>query len=248
MKNIFTGLFLIFFSSLQAQNVSDYKYVLVPEKFMDFVKEDYQLNTRLKIFLKRKKYEVYTENSTSIPTEVQTNNCLATTADVQSIQKMFTNKLKVVFRDCNENVIAEYEGESKIKEFDKGYQDALEMAVTKIASQNAKPSDQLVIQPKIEKKEEIVKNSEAKTNVIIYKSNGVNYIINNAEKGTFNLVNQENNKVVANFYPSTLQNVYHVEVISENGTYQTIGYIKDNSIIVETKTGDKSWSTTIFTK
>ena len=58
----------------------------------------------------------------------------------------------------------------------------------------------------------------------------------------------EDQKVAAKFYPSSLPNVYHVEVISDKGNYETIGYLKDNSIIIETKTGDKSWVTTTYTK
>ncbi len=248
MKKI---LFIALFNSficVNAQQVSDFKNVIVPKTFKDFEKEDYRMNMRLKVYLQRKNYEAFSENSPTIPTEIQTNPCLASKAEIQNINSSFRNKLKVVFTDCNDNVIGEYEGESRIKDFEKGYQEALEIAVNKIPMQNAKASDQLIIQPKIFKEEELkeIKKEEAK--LVIYKANGKNYQINSTKSGSFIMISQENNKVVANFYPSTLQNVYHVEIITENGNYQTIGYIKDNTITIENKTGDNSWSTTTYAK
>ena len=115
MKTILSSIFIIALSSLQAQNVTDYKYVIVPQLFKDFAKDDFQLNTGLKTALRKKDYEVVNENS--IPLDVQINPCLATKANIEEVKVMFRNKLIVTFTDCNNAVVSSYEGSSKEKDF-----------------------------------------------------------------------------------------------------------------------------------
>lgn len=264
MKNIITAFFVLTLSSLQAQNVSDFKYVIVPQKFTDFEKNDFKLNVRLRTYLKRKNYEVISEGSTEKPIELQNNSCLATKADIQKIKSTFKNKLKVVFTDCNNKTITEYEGISQIKDFEKGYQEALEFAMKQVHAQNA--SNQLSIQ----KKESMILDSDKKKNIdakeikkfeepstnppqpttekLIYQSNGNDFYQIFTKDNQFLLVDSKSNKIIATFFPSSIHQIYHVEVHTEPTNYQTIGYLNGNNIIIEYKTSDKSWSPTTYSK
>ncbi|HBX63709.1 hypothetical protein [Empedobacter sp.] len=251
MKIILSSLFLIALSSLQAQNVTDYKYVIVPQLFKDFAKEDFQLNTGLKTALRKKDYEVVNENS--IPLDVQINPCLATKANIEEVKVMFRNNLKVTFTDCNNAVVSSYEGSSKEKDFTKGYQEALTFAMNQVGKQNAKDLPVTKTENTTTIKEttnKVVTQVSNKTveNKNVYKSNGKNYTTASTNNNEFVLIDQENSQVIAQFYPAAQQNIFHVTVISQNGNYQTIGYLNGNNIIIEYKTGDKSWSTTTYSK
>ena len=253
MKTILSGLFLIALTSTQAQSVTDYKYVIVPQFFKDFAKEDYQLNTGLKTALRKKDYDIVVENS--IPLDVQINPCLATTANIENSSTNFRNRIIVTFADCKNKVIGSYEGVSKEKDFVKGYQEALTIAMNQVGKQNAKNLPLTKIEPPTtsavkETTSQIATQEPSKTaeNKNIYKSNGKNFTTATTNKNEFVLIDQDNSKVIAQFYPSSQQNVYHVTVISSMGNYETIGYVKDNQIIIENKTGDKTWSTTTYSK
>lgn len=253
MKIILSSIFLIALSSLQAQNVTDYKYVIVPQLFKDFAKDDFQLNTGLKTALRKKDYEVVNENS--IPLDVQINPCLATKANIENNSSSFKNKLIVTFTDCNNTIVSSYEGSSKEKDFAKGYQESLTIAMNQVGKQNAidlpiTKTENTTIPTIKETTNKVVTQESNKTveNKNVYKSNGKNYTTASTNNNEFVLIDQENSKVIAQFYPSAQQNVFHVTVISQNGNYQTIGYLNGNNIIIEYKTGDKSWSTTTYSK
>mgnify|MGYP003609597614 FL=1 len=253
MKTILSGLFLIALTSTQAQSVTDYKYVIVPQFFKDFAKEDYQLNTGLKTALRKKDYDIVVEKS--IPLDIQINPCIAVKANIEEVKVMFRNKLKVTFTDCNNTMIESFEGVSKEKDFVKGYQEALTIAMNQVGKQNAKNLPLTKIEPPTtsavkETTSQIAIQEPSKTaeNKNIYKSNGKNFTTATTNKNEFVLIDQDNSKVIAQFYPASQQNVYHVTVISSMGNYETIGYVKDNQIIIENKTGDKTWSTTTYSK
>jgi len=145
MKTLLSGLFLIALTSTQAQSVTDYKYVIVPQFFKDFAKEDYQLNTGLKTALRKKDYDIVVENS--IPLDIQINPCLATTANIENSSTNFRNRIIVTFADCKNKVIGSYEGVSKEKDFVKGYQEALTIAMNQVGKQNAKNLPLTKIEP-----------------------------------------------------------------------------------------------------
>lgn len=249
MKNILTVVLLTVFSFAKAQTVSDYKYITVPRKFADFEKNSYKLDAHLKMYLRKKNYEIIVEGVTDKPADLKSNPCLAAKADIQSIKSTFKNKLKVVFTDCNDRVLNEYEGVSSIKEFDKGYQEALSFAMNTVPLQNAKEVPNTLV---VEDKKEIAlttqspKTEEKNTN--LYQANGKSYQVASTTNGNFFLIDSENAQTVAQFYPSSQKNIYHVTVISANGNYQTLGFVIGNEIIIEHQTADKSWKTTTYTK
>ena len=259
MKKLLVAFFLHSVSFSFAQQVSDYKYVIVPNTFVDFAKEDYQLNTYLKTLLRKKKYEIIVEGSKDIPSDLKHNLCLASKADIQNIKSSFQNKLKVVFKDCNDTILSEYEGVSKIEDFEKGYQEALNLAIVKLPLQNAKEIKMPTITVKSketktytvigEENGEIkipIDSSKIKNNEILFESKGVTYRLIELAKDKAQLINVQNQKPILNIYPSSKDKVVHVEVFSEKGNYNTLGYVEDQNLIIEFKEGNETWTKTEF--
>lgn len=253
MKSILSLILLATLSTSNAQDVSDYKYVIVPQEFPDFKKNDFNLPPRLKTFLRRKKYEIIVEdNGNNRPLELQNNPCLATKVDLQNVKSTFKNKLKVVFTDCNHSVVGEFEGVSSIKEFEKGYQEALQVAMNQVKIQSAKNT------PVIQNSNNIISTTTDQTVTnqtsanqnlnSYYKLGGKNYEVATTSNGNFVLINQENSQIIAQFYPSTQKNIYHVNIIIPEGNYQTIGYVNGNNIMIEYKTSTNSWELKTYTK
>lgn len=257
MKKLIFSFFLFSFSFANAQQVSDFKYVIVPSTFIDFEKEDYQLNTYLKTLLRKKKYEIIVDGSTDIPLDLKLDKCLATKADIQNIKSSFQNKLKVVFKDCNDNTLSEYDGVSKIKDFEKGYQEALNLAMIKLPLQNAKEN----IKPTITVKktdsnltietEDIVNKPKTESNISVsnqrqFESNGKTYQLIEISTKKSKLIDLQSQKVIAIIYPSSKENILHIEAVSAQGNYNTLGYSEGKNLIIEFKAGNENWSKTEF--
>ena len=125
-------LVLLTFSSLvfSQENVfNNYKYVIVPEQF-DFLSEtdQYQTSSLTKFLLEKKGFEVYLSNE-KLPDDLATNRCLGLVADVKRESNMLTIKNFVEFKDCYNKVIYTSKiGKSKIKDYKRGYQDAIRNA------------------------------------------------------------------------------------------------------------------------
>ncbi|RKE75426.1 hypothetical protein [Chryseobacterium sp. AG363] len=118
-----------------AQKVSDYKYVAVPEKFETF-REDYGLKKFFTKAMIGKKYIILPTIKDNWPAEAKSNFCNVVSADILNDKSLFKNKLIVQFKDCNNTMILESKGGSKIKEFEEGLQDALKEALIKIPVSN----------------------------------------------------------------------------------------------------------------
>jgi hypothetical protein len=135
MKKISVFLLAICSTMIFAQKVSDTKYIAVPEKFETF-KEDYGLKDFFIKALKGKKYIVLPVIKDNWPSEAKMNYCNVINADVINDKSLFKNKVIVQFKDCNNNMILESKGGSKIKEFDEGLQDAIREALIKVPVSN----------------------------------------------------------------------------------------------------------------
>lgn len=125
----FLVLFLLISSFGFAQNLNDYKYAMVPAKF-SFLKDDnmYNLNLFTKMYLQKYGFESYYDNEV-FPTDFASNNCNKIFIDVLNNSNMFTTKLKVVLKDCKNNILATSdEGTSREKEYKVAYNEALRMA------------------------------------------------------------------------------------------------------------------------
>lgn len=114
-------------------NLNNYKYVIVPDRF-GFSKSDnqYGLNTLLKMLLEDKGFTAILGNA-ELPQPVAANKCNALKAEVTEKKGLFVTNLTLLLKDCQDNVIFKSkEGKSREKEYQAAYELALRDAFTSL--------------------------------------------------------------------------------------------------------------------
>ncbi|MDO5656362.1 MAG: hypothetical protein Q4G27_09505 [Flavobacteriaceae bacterium] len=271
MKKFVVFIFSFIFSFSCAQQLSDYKYIALPEKFSDFDKGQYQLENYLRLLLGQKDYVPLPEQHIHWPEEARLNPCLVLTTDVIKVAAAFRNKIKINFKDCNQTLVSELHGESHIKEFDAGYKDALKNAWAQAKNQNA-------VMPSYREAENqqitIVKSTETEhpardlfrqhsnqntqptqqslsldtSQLTAWEYNGQVVYTTPVVDGEFKVVDASKSKILANYYPSTRAGIYHVKVVSGNTSFTSIGYYDGNNLSYEYTADWKTWTLVNFIK
>lgn len=136
----------------QKNNINSYKYIVVPSQYEFQKNEDaYQVNSLTKFLFNKEGFTVYMTNET-IPEELAKNSCMALRAMVVNNSGMFSTKMQLKLVDCYNNVIyLTEEGNSREKDYKRGYHEAIREAFEEIKTLNYK------YQPAAELKEEQVK-------------------------------------------------------------------------------------------
>jgi hypothetical protein len=124
---------LLFFMTIsltsQIKKMSDFKYIIVPNKF-DFLKKSnqYQTSSLTKFLLQKKGFHVFLSTD-SLPIDLLQNRCLALTAIVSDASGVLIVKNKIVLQDCFGTLVyASKFGKSKEKEYKKAYHEAIRKA------------------------------------------------------------------------------------------------------------------------
>jgi hypothetical protein len=162
MKKIIAFLcFVSFVLGAYAQNINDYKYIIVPKKF-NFLKQanQYQLNTLTK-FLFEEAHFLAVYDDEQHPEDLQNVPCLGLKADVLNNSGVLATKVRLTLADCkNKIVFTSVEGKSREKDYKKGYHEALKSAFASIKTLNYRYQPQ---KPKEENKAEVVENTKGIT-------------------------------------------------------------------------------------
>lgn len=225
------------------QKVSDYKYVSVPEKFGTF-KDSFNLESFLRKALKGKKYVVVDADKSKWPSEVVGNSCSVINADVINDKSFLRNKVILQFKDCNNKVVSELKGTSTIKEFEEGFQDALQTALVTVPISN--PTEMTA--PK-----EIVASSNTTSNVSSsvesipsaskFSNGKVEVQKVQIDNSQFILVNANSSVPYATFKGTTKKEVFRVKL--EKGD-STIGYFENGNIVIEIPQSNGEYSKEVF--
>ncbi len=118
-------------------DINNYKYVSVPDRF-DFLNsaDQYQVNSLTKFLLKKNGFLVL-DTSSNYPDDLVNNRCLLLNINVEKLKGFLNTKLEVQFRNCkNELVFKSAIGTSKLKDFKKGHHAALRAAFESVAELN----------------------------------------------------------------------------------------------------------------
>ncbi|MDW5287781.1 hypothetical protein [Formosa sp. PL04] len=138
MKRLFLLLFVsVSFGAFAQNNINTYKYVIVPNTY-SFLKESnqYEMNALTQFLLEKNGFNAVMEQD-DIPADLNSNGCLGLRANVLNESSLFVTKLKVVLKDCKNQVVFESAiGDSKNKDYQKGYQEALREAFESFADIN----------------------------------------------------------------------------------------------------------------
>ena len=147
-------------SAFSQTNLNEYKYIIVPNKY-DFLKkkDQYQLNSLTKFLFEKYGFQAFIEGQ-KYPTGLSINRCLALRSDVIKESGLFKTKLKVVLKDCNDQVVfTSIVGESKVKDYSKAFNAALRNAFKsfKALNYNYVPNENAVamVTEKVEVKNEV---------------------------------------------------------------------------------------------
>ena len=109
-----------------------YDYVIVPVKFDIFYEDNaYRSSTILKHLFTDAGYKSFYNNA--LTDEVTSNFCKAVEVDLLEVPSVFSTKIIIFFKDCKgQEVFRTQVGESKLKEFDATYQEAIQKAFVEL--------------------------------------------------------------------------------------------------------------------
>jgi hypothetical protein len=128
-KMIFLCFFISSFSFFGQQAVNNYKYVVVANKFEFFKKVDqYQTSSLTKFLFNKYGFTSYLSTD-DLPGDLKENRCSNLFATINNASTMFTTKVNVVLKDCNDKIIySSIIGKSKEKEYKKTFHEAIRNA------------------------------------------------------------------------------------------------------------------------
>jgi hypothetical protein len=226
-----------------AQKVSDYKYVTVPEKFETF-KEDYGLKNFFTKALTGKKYIILPVIKDNWPSEAKSNFCNVVNADVINDKNLFKNKVILQFKDCNNNLILESKGGSKIKEFEEGLQDALREALIKVPVSNPVAILPASTNGQSTSSEPVVSVTSTTTPEANNYSNGkLDLQKIQIDTNQFILAKSGSSVPFAAFKTTSKNSVFLVKLADGN---TTIGYFENGSIVIDMPQVDGKFSKEVF--
>lgn len=116
--------------AIAQKSIRDYKYILVPTKFeFSKIEDQYQLNSLAKYLFNKHGFAAYLE-SDKLPDDLKNRRCLALTVEVLNDNSgLFKTKLEIILKDCDGNAVKGSKiGESRLKKYDRAYNEALRMA------------------------------------------------------------------------------------------------------------------------
>lgn len=181
MKNFLLVLSLILTFNSFGQDLGNYNYVVVPEKF-SFLKEadQYQLNSLTKFLFEKYGFKTFTEGGKEF-INLNPDRCKGLYADVLDDSGFLRTKLKVILKDCsNRQIFISKEGESREKIYKVAYQEALRAAFRSIMELDIQGNEVIVsgtpdLDVHVNKKEkgiDLSKTSEEKGTLVNEKISG----------------------------------------------------------------------------
>lgn len=222
----FLMLFVLVSNAAFSQSINNYEYVIVPLNFSDFKEPNkYNLNTNTKLLLQKYGFKAFM-TSDSIPNEIINASCRKLYADVVKENSVLTTKIKVVIKDCKDNVVYETAfGKSVEKELYRAYNEALRETAKSFDKLNYKYNGKnniLLEEPK-QKKNIIPQQgednaSEVETVKVDLKTNNnsENFFFAQPIPDGFQVVNSEP-KIIMKMFKTSVKNVFLASKDSKSG-------------------------------
>lgn len=136
-------IFLLGTPLLAQKTIDSYKYIIVPKQYEFQKSEDqYQLNSLTKFLFNKEGFVTFFSDD-SYPEDLALNACTALKAIVNNESGMLSTKVTISLIDCYNKVIyTTAEGRSKIKDYKRGYQDAIRKAFVSIQEYGLEDEDE----------------------------------------------------------------------------------------------------------
>ncbi|RXG22698.1 hypothetical protein [Leeuwenhoekiella aequorea] len=229
IKIVFFFLMITCVSGLMAQELADYKYIIVPQKF-EFQDEEgeYELNGLTRFLFIKYGFNAYLENE-ALPADLNESGCntLYARADVSGF--LSTNASITLVNCRGKEVFALPEGKSKIKSFKEGHQDAFRKAFAKLEDMGYSYSDEIVTKATITEGENAenlvpeIRKMQAKKEEVAKKEVRVSSVINTKqetvqEEKELTTNDVKDSKSISNQNPSSQSNAELV-LVSGDGSF-----------------------------
>jgi hypothetical protein len=210
-----------------SQSVNDYQYVIIPTKFTGFKENDrFRLNSSTKMLLEKYGFKTYMSND-AIPNDIG-DNCKRLYADLVEDNSLMITKVKIVLKDCKENVIYETEyGKSREKDYAVAYNQALRETAKSFEKLNYKykgKSGTTVQVPVVTAQQEVTPEINTAETTLPADSSKPFYFAQPTATG-FQIVDNEP-KVILRLFTTSQKNVFIGEkgntkgvVVSKNGQW-----------------------------
>ncbi|WP_100616302.1 hypothetical protein [Confluentibacter citreus] len=142
MKTKFASLLVVYFlvtSVFSQSNLNNYKYVIIPKRYT-FLKDNdqFKLNSLTVFLFNKYGFQAFMEGE-GYPDDLNADKCLALNADLLKDSSMFKTKFQLELNNCEGlTVYTTKVGESREKDFDRAYSQALRNAFKELETINYK--------------------------------------------------------------------------------------------------------------
>ena len=234
MKKI--GMSLLFLMTIsvfsQQKIISDYKYIIVLDRF-DFLKtsDQYQTSSLTKFLLQKKGFTVFLSTD-KFPQDLLQNRCLALTARLSDASGILTVKNKIELNDCYGRLLYSSQfGKSKEKDYKKAYHEAIRKAY---ASMTDLESTAVIDTKEVLEKKEGIPNKTRITNPVKQEVALLEALNAQTTKNGFLLVNKKL-RVVYQLLQTDLKEVFVIKEVNgifyKKDTFWIAEYYENNELI-----------------
>lgn len=140
----FCLLILVSTTLFAQKSIKDYKYIIVPKLYEFQKREDqHQINSLTKFLFEKEEFIVFFSGDV-YPEDLALNPCSALKAIVNNESGMLSTKVTISLVDCyNKAIYTTPEGRSKIKDYKKGYHEAIRNAFANIQELDQENEDEI---------------------------------------------------------------------------------------------------------
>lgn len=139
MKNLIVIVFVLtVFCGYSQGNLNEYKYIIVPKKFDAFKNENqYKTSTLVKYLFTQNGFNALYDDA--LPEDLNSDRCLGLIVSVKDESSMFNTKASLVLKDCSsQEVLSTLTGNSKVKEYEGAFREAITEAFETIRAMDYK--------------------------------------------------------------------------------------------------------------
>lgn len=242
---VFALVFCSVSEGFSQESLSDYSFVVVPEKF-DFVseKDKYQLNSLTKFLFNKHGFNAYFDRE--MP---DVRRCDGLWARVEGRPEMIRTKVVIILNDCKGNEIFRSEvGKSKLKEYSKTYSAALRNAfvsIEELGVQQKEPqifgADESEAFKEVESKTEVAKSMPVETVIapvaisggaVLYTNNGATFVLEENKNGYTLIQKMESGEKVKGMLVQKNSGTY--QFVDTSGNTFNSYFDSEKNLIVET--------------
>jgi hypothetical protein len=166
MKNVITFLGAVLLTlHIQAQDLSAYKYIIIPQQF-SFQKEpnQYKVNNLTKFLFKKYGFDAYLAGE-MLPSDANANGCNTLSMEAEAGGFLGTNLTYTLANCRGEVVYTSPEGKSKIKEYEGAYNEVMREAMAGLEELGYTYSDEIIHVKNTNEGEEITTGNTTESNL-----------------------------------------------------------------------------------